>query len=208
MWVMRKEEAIRAAAMPFTAKGQALASGQQSSEENGNVLSEVVRKCLPVGVPTMMLSEFAIEIVESPERVTIISEISPLVRSVYLTRTGPTEGLERMWNGYSTGRWEGDVLIIKTNYFNDRLPPVDYDGSVHSPTSTIYERLSVSDDGQTMTDEVTMEDPEYLTRPYTVTRHYDRLPDNSELWESVCEIGGKGWSERFQGDSDAPKSGN
>jgi hypothetical protein len=29
--------------------------------------------------------------------------------------------------------------------------------------------------------------------------HYKRLPQDAELWEYACEVGG-GWQERFKGD--------
>jgi hypothetical protein len=116
-------------------------------------------------MPGMMLSEFAIEILETPQRVTIISESSPLVRSVYLNRNKPTEGLEPMWNGYSLGHWEGQTLVIKTSNFNDRPFPLGFGGAIHAPTTTLTERLSLTDGGKTMVDEMTMEDARYLTRP-------------------------------------------
>ncbi len=62
-------------------------------------------------------------------------------------------------------------------------------------------------DGQHMTGELIFEDSRYLTRPWTVTVHYKRLPPHSELWEYACEVGGEGWSDRFKGDTNgaAPK---
>ncbi len=207
MWTLKQDNFEKREAPPYTAEARAIAKKKKEETEGGKVISDEGLKCLPNGVPTMMLTEFALEILESPGRVTMISESSPLVRSIYLNRTKATEGLEPMWNGYSVGHWEGKTLVVKTTNFNDRASPLGFAGSVHSATTTLLEKLSLSPDGQTLTDEMTMEDPRYLTRPFTLVRSYDRLPGDAELWEYACEIGGKGWAERFDGDADAAKAG-
>lgn len=202
MWTIDQADFDKREKPPYTPYAQSLADQHQKEVEGGKVISDDGLKCLPHGVPSIMLTEFALEILESPGRVTIISESSPLVRSIYLNRTQPTEGLEPMWNGYSIGHWEGGTLVVKTSNFNDRMFPLGFGGTVHSPSTTLTERFTVSNDGQTLVDELTMEDPKYLTRPFTLVRHFTRLPEDAELWEYACEIGAKGWAERFQGDSD------
>lgn len=205
MWTLNQEDFEKHETPPYTPLAAAMRQKQKDEIEGGKVISDEGLKCLPNGVPSMMLGEFAIEILETPQRVTIISESSPLVRSVYLNRTRPTEGLEPMWNGYSVGHWDKGTLVIKTTNFNDRPFPLGFGGAVHSPTTTLTERLSVSANGKTMIDELTMEDPVYLAKPFTLVRHFTRLPADAELWEYSCEIGAKGWSERFKGDTDAAK---
>jgi hypothetical protein len=106
MWTLNQADFDRRETPPYTAEALALHKQREAEVEGGKVISDEGLKCLPQGMPGMMLSEFAIEILETPQRVTIISESSPLVRSVYLNRTKPTEGLEPMWNGYcwATGK--------------------------------------------------------------------------------------------------------
>ena len=139
---------------------------------------------------------------------TLLSENSSLPRSVYLTETAHTQGLEPSWNGHSIGHYEGTgakkTLVIDTVNLNDRVGPVGRNG-VHSPTTHIVERLHLKDP-DTLVGEMTFEDPTYLTKPWTTTHTYQRIKAPAELWEYACEPDAAGWSERFAGDPEAKKA--
>jgi hypothetical protein len=202
MWLLTPTEYARHETMPLTPEGQAFQEKRRkATEDGGQVLSASSRKCLPIGMPGFMTNEFALEILESPGRVTMLSENSTLPRSVYLTETSHPKGLEPSWNGHSIGRWEGKVLLVETVNFNDRVGPVTGSG-VHSPTTRLTERYYLKDP-DTLVGEMTFEDPKYLAKPWTSTHSYQRLPPGAELWEYACEVDAAGWSERFDGDPDA-----
>ncbi len=192
-------EANKRLPMPLTAKAKALEDERRKAASAvQTTLSDHSRKCLPIGMPGMMSNEFALEVLETPGRVTILSENSPLPRSVYLNETVHTDGLEPTWNGHSIGHWEGKTLVIDTVNFNDRVGPITGRG-VHSPTTHLVERVYLQKP-DVMVDEMTFEDPDYLTAPYTRVVHYDRVKGKAELWEYACETDTAGWSERFAGD--------
>ena len=205
MWFLTPSEYERHEAMPLTPVGLRLQeANRQRREEQNVVLSDNGRNCLPIGMPTFMTNEFALEIVESPGRVTLLSENSSLPRSVYLDETAHTKGLEPSWNGHSIGHFEGKVLVVDTVNFNDRITAIGTSG-VHSPTTHLIERIYLKDP-DTLVDEMTFEDPTYLTKPWTNVHSYHRLPPHSELWEYACEVGAAGWSERYAGDPAAKAS--
>ena len=204
MWTLDQADFERHETPPYTAEGTKIAAAQLAAVEAGKVINDDQRKCLPNGTPSMMLSEFALELLETPGRVTIVSESSPLVRTVYLNRKGPSEGLEPMWNGYSTGRRESDMLVVHTSHFNDRTPPIGFGGAVHTSSTDMVEQFAMSPDGKILTIRTTLTDPRLLAAPFTLVRHYTRLPEDAELWEYACEIGAAGWSERFPGEASAP----
>jgi hypothetical protein len=202
MWFLTPSEYERHEAMPLTDAGFKIQeANRKRREEQGVVLSDNNKKCLPIGMPTFMTNEFALEIIESPGRVTLLSENSSLPRSVYLDETVHTKGLEPSWNGHSIGHYEGKVLVIDTVNFNDRVGPIMTTG-VHSPTTHLVERLYLKDP-DTLVDEMTFEDPTYLTKPWVNVHSFHRLPPKSELWEYACEVDAAGWSERFGGDPEA-----
>jgi len=58
------------------------------------VLSNNAKKCLPIGMPTFMTNEFALEIIESSDRGHAAFGNSALPRSVYLHEKTHTQGLE------------------------------------------------------------------------------------------------------------------
>jgi hypothetical protein len=202
MWALTKTEYDRHEAMPLTPKALALQeTARKAREEGGAVLSASGRKCLPIGMPTFMTNEFALEVLTAPDRVTLLSENSSLPRSVYLDEAKHPGDIEASWNGHSIGHWEGRVLVVDTVGFNDRVGPVGNAG-VHSPTTHLTERLYLKDP-DTLVDEMTFEDPTYLTRPWVNVHSYRRLPPHSELWEYACEVDAPGWSERYAGDPEA-----
>jgi hypothetical protein len=208
MWLLNPSEYDRDEVMPFTPKGaEANEARRRSVEDQLQVVSATNKKCLPIGMPVFMTNEFALEIIESPGRVTMISENSSLPRSIYLNETAHTKGLEPSWNGHSIGHWEGQgvrkTLVVDTVNFNDRLMPVFRSG-VHSPTTHLVERFHLKDP-DTLEGVMTFEDPVYLAKPWVSTHTYKRLPAKAELWEYACEPDAAGWSERYAGDPDAKK---
>lgn len=200
MWLLRGDDFGRRETPPFTPQAAAAAEkARKAVDEGGQVLSDAARKCLPIGMPGFMSNEFALEILESPGRVTLISENSPLVRSVYLNRKTHNPDAEPGWNGHSIGHWEGATLVIDTVSLNDRKSHIPR-GQVPSAKTHIVERLHLEQGGKLLVNQMTFEDPDVLTGPYTTTTHYERLPADSELWEYACEVDATGWSERFAND--------
>lgn len=202
LWTLDQKEFDKAvdAKLPYSPAGHKIADAQhQAVAVKLQVLGKHEARCLPIGMPAFMANEFALEILQTPGRVTLLSEASSLPRTVYLDRTAPSKGLEPMWNGYSVGHWEGNTLVIHTDHMNDRVSPITM-GGVHSPTTVITERLHLEAGGQTLVNETTFEDSRYLAQPYTTVHHYQRLAKDAELWEYACEIEAPGWSERYAGE--------
>jgi len=200
MWLISAKDYGHPEKPPFTpAAASASERQRKASEEQGQVLSDAAKKCLPIGMPGFMSNEFALEILETPGRVTLLSENSPLPRTVYLTEKTHTADFQPGWNGHSIGHWEGATLVVDTVALNDRKSHVPR-GVVVSDKTHIVERLHLENGGKLLVNEMTFEDPAILTKPYTVTIHYDRMPKDAELWEYACEVDAEGWSERYAHD--------
>ncbi len=206
MWILEAKDFGKDRALPLTDAARKVQDDARKAVAAGNVIGENGKKCLPEGVPTMMANEFATEFLESPGRITIVNEASPLVRSVYMDETAHTAGLEPSWNGHSIGHWEGKgpgrTLVIDTVNFNDKANLLGFIG-VHSSTTHLVERYRLENGGKALVGEFTFTDPRYLTKPWVGVVHYKRLPPHSELWEYACEVGGEGWADRFKGDPGA-----
>ena len=62
-------------------------------------------------------------------------------------------------------------------------------GIQRSEKAHIVERFTVSPDGEALTDEVRMEDPGVLAKPWTVTKLvFDRMADTEERFEVACDV--------------------
>lgn len=139
--------------------------------------------CLPEGMPAMMQSIFPMEVLETPGQVTIIQEAFNQVRRVYLNEelVAP-EDAEPRFAGHSAGRWDGDVLVVETVGVKESSR---FRNVPHSMHMRITERIRLVN-ADFMQNQVTVEDPEYLTGPWTWTWMYKRWP-GYKIQEYVCE---------------------
>lgn len=139
--------------------------------------------CIPEGMPGMMGATFPMEILESPGRVTIIQEAYNQVRRVYLgAKPMAPEDAEPLFAGHSTGRWESNTLVIDTVGIKES---VRFRNTPHSTRLRITERMRLVND-EILENQVTVEDPEYLTKPWSWTWMYKRWP-GYRIEEYVCE---------------------
>jgi poly(3-hydroxybutyrate) depolymerase len=129
------------------------------------------------GMPGMMTLVFPVEVEINPREVLLIPESGP-VRRIYTDgRQHPSEPLPNS-AGHSIGRWHGQELLVDTCCVKDsiRLPG----GGPHSSAMTIKERIYASD-ASTLVDEITVEDPQALTKPWSTVKTFRRRPQ----WEPV-----------------------
>ena len=70
------------------------------------------------------------------------------------------------WVGYSTGKWEGDTLVVQTSGFRDGLW-LDANGSPLTESAKITERIRRVNFGK-LEIEITVDDPKAYTSPWTV----------------------------------------
>ena len=139
--------------------------------------------CMPEGMPGMMGATFPMEILETPGQVTIVQEAFTQVRRVYLDAPAiAPDDAEPRFNGHSTGRWMGNTLVVETVGVktSSRFRNVP-----HSARMRITERLRLVND-EILENQVTIDDPEYLTKPWTWTWMYKRWP-TYKIEEYVCE---------------------
>ena len=129
---------------------------------------------LPSGFPRFVSMPRAYQFVLRPEQVWFVYE-RPDVRYIYTDgRPHPNEDdYFPTWFGHSTGRWEGDTLVVDTVGTKGGIT-LDRTGLVLSEKAHVVERIRKVDPGH-IEDQVTIEDADALTKPWTVTRHYRKL---------------------------------
>ena len=157
------------------------------------------RNCLPFGIPGNQINEFALEIVQSPERIALISEQTELSRSIYLnTDKHPTGSeVDALWMGHSIGHFEGPTLVIDTANLNDRVSHIPGVRMTAKGTH-IVERMHLEDNGQTLVNEMTFENPKLITQPIVQAYRYHRLPADAQLWEYVCDTQDPNWNSTVE----------
>jgi hypothetical protein len=88
----------------------------------------------------------------------------------------------RLWQGDSSGRWEGDTLVIESKNFNGKAWLNEL-GDIISHRQTVVERLTPVDE-DTVIYRATVSDPIPYTRPWTIEVPMHRKED--ELLEVAC----------------------
>jgi hypothetical protein len=141
--------------------------------------------CLPYGMPRMMtVASYPIEILLTPGQITVVTEAFSEVRRVFLDQPQlPLDEVPPGFYGHSVGRWDGDTLVIDTVGIKESVP--GYNLMPHSDQMRITERIRlVTPD--VLHDQITIDDPVALEKPFTYTLAFRRLP-NYKMVEFVCE---------------------
>ena len=167
-------------AKPYEARRAAEAEATRRGEQ----LATASVACVPYGLPSMMsVAVYPVEILQTPKQVTIVAEAFSEVRRIYMDK--PQAKIDDVPPGYygrSVGRWEGDTLLADTVGIKES---VQYQRVPHSDQMHITERIRlVAPD--VLHDQITIEDPVMLEKPFTYTLAYRRLP-NYEMVEFVCD---------------------
>jgi hypothetical protein len=164
---------------PWEAERKKIAEANAS----GKPIATHYTDCIPDGMPAMMQAMFPMEVLVTPRQITFIQEAYNQVRRVYFNDTLPAvEDAEPGFWGHATARWEGNDLVTETIGIKDY---VHFRNVPHSANMRIHERMRMIDKDHFEND-VTIEDPEYLTAPWKWKWVYQRRPDY-KMYEYVCE---------------------
>jgi len=162
---------------------QAKQQAAREADAKGKPLATNATLCLPEGMPAMMGATFPMEILQSRGQVTVIEEAFTQVRRIFLDQPQKAlDDIEPGFYGHSVGRWEADTLVVDTIGIKE---DVRAQNVPHSAAMRVKERIHlVAPD--ILWNEITVEDPQVLEKPWTYTVAYRRLPDY-KLLEYICE---------------------
>jgi hypothetical protein len=168
----------------YNKRYEARRTAEAAANSRGEPLANASSSCVPYGMPSMMsVAVYPIEIIQTPKQITIVAEAFSEVRRIYMDL--PQMKIDEVPPGYygrSVGRWEGETLVIDTVGIKES---VQYQRMPHSDQMRISERMRmVAPD--ILHDQITIEDPVALEKPYTYTLAYRRMP-NYEMVEFVCD---------------------
>jgi hypothetical protein len=106
-------------------------------------------------------------------------------RVIYMDgRAHPSEDAPHTWMGFSTGRWDGDMLVITTTHMKESW--LRRNGVPRSEKATVTERLIRH--GNYLNWTFIVQDPAYLTEPYIRSRPYVYDLHQVPFGRYVCEI--------------------
>ncbi|MBV9770109.1 MAG: hypothetical protein JOZ32_11110 [Bryobacterales bacterium] len=167
--------------LPFTSYGAEIHRERVADNSKDNPDAH----CLPMGIMQFHNHGEPRKMIQTPQVIVILYEANAGIRQIFTDgRTLPGKNADPWWYGYSTGRWEGDTLVVQSAGFRD-LGWLDVEGSPLTEGAHVTERYRRPDFGH-LEIEVTIDDPKAYTKPFTVQVHQHILVD-TEIIEFVCE---------------------
>jgi hypothetical protein len=159
----------------------------QRKEENfaNRRTRDTEANCYLPGVPRITYMPFPFQIIQQPDVTTFLYEYAHATRYVYTNGSEHPEGPINWWMGDSRGHWNGDTLVVDVVHFTDQTW-FDRTGNFHSENLHVVERFTLVD-ADHISYEVTIEDPDVFTRPWTMRMTlYRRTEPNFQLLEYDC----------------------
>jgi hypothetical protein len=178
---------------PLTPEYQAIWEASIADQAAGGQGGDTRVTCVSNGMPRLMTIVRPLAFFIQPDMTLVVYD-NNIPRWIYTDgREFPKDG-EPSYAGYSIGKWldtDGDgrfdTLEVETRNFkgprvyDDSGMPLHYDNQ-----SVFKERLSLDKSNPNiLLNEITTYD-HALTRPWTVTKHYHRVPGKVEFHEDLC----------------------
>jgi hypothetical protein len=140
-------------------------------------------QCLPLGPAYLTTRYREFRIVQTPALI-MFAFSDGMHRQIFLDGRALESDPNPIWMGYSVGHWEGDVLVVESNGYNDRSW-LDFGGHPHTEELRITERYTRRNVGR-MDVEVTMTDPKVYPKPIRFSMPIG-LQADTEMLEGFCE---------------------
>ncbi len=139
--------------------------------------------CQPLGTVKMHLHPYPRKILQLPGLMVILYERDTVYRQIFTDGRPLPLDPQPSFYGYSTGKWEGDTLVVQTNGFKDDLW-LDISGSPLTAAAKVTERYHRPNFGKLEID-ITIDDSKAYTRPWTI-RVNQTLAADTDLLQFFC----------------------
>jgi len=140
-------------------------------------------RCLPRGGLRILTDGLFKKTIQTPGLLVILTERNAGYRQIFTDGRPLPEDPNPSWNGYSSGKWEGDALVVETVGFRDDLW-LDASGSPLTSAAKVTERFRRPNFGR-LEIEITVNDSKAYTKPWTVTLRQPLVTD-TELLDYIC----------------------
>jgi hypothetical protein len=156
--------------------------GLPPAEDGRDDLDPVIY-CMVHGIPRIMAGNQPFEIVQTPGQVVLLFEAHSVLRRIYLDGRKLPENFPPSFMGFSTGKYDGDTLVVETAGLND-LTWLDRTGIPHSEDLHVTERMRRAS-REMLEIAFRFDDPKAFTSPWEARKTYQLKPD----WEILENIG-------------------
>jgi len=187
-WRTRLTPETKGTLLPLNERGQSAWTNYDPKQSPANT-------CEPVSMPSAFHAPYLFDIDITDDTIILHNQLYEIVRKVPKNgepvRTEPA-GLF----GTVRGRVEGDTLVVESrdhppSRWGLGVATITLGGGADVPSSTeksLVERYSVSEDGRTLLIDYTIEDPIYLSQPYSGRVELARVADDTVMDVFECDV--------------------
>ena len=146
-------------------------------------VNDPLSHCLPVGPVRLFTFPGPRKIVQTTGLLLIMNEWNSSYRQIFTDGRPLPADPNPSWNGYTSGKWDGDTLVVQTNGLRDGLW-LDATGNPLTEAAKLTERFRRPDFGH-MEIAITVDDPKAYTRPFSFTLN-QTIELDTDLLEYNC----------------------
>jgi hypothetical protein len=161
----------------------------EDARREGKLYRDDIGQCWPAGMPLIMTRVWPIAMIQLPTVIYMISHFMNSVRIIYLDGRPHSHPdiVVASFNGESIGHWEGDTLVVDTQYFPGHHHWMDQGGASIPASDALHivERIRMIEGGQTLEIAYTMTDPKNWVGEWTTTKRFARH-DELDITEVEC----------------------
>ena len=159
------------------------AAAQQKKNFQNRLTMDPEIKCFMGGVPRSNYMPYPFQIVQNPHAILMSYEFAGATRTINMDKTPPAP--TDFWMGWSTGRWEGDTLVVDVTNLLDQTW-LDRAGDFHSDQLHVVERYTPRS-ADVLMYEATLEDPKVYSKPWKISMPlYRRVEKDAKIMEYKC----------------------
>lgn len=182
--------------VPLAAAAEAKRDYNRVHETDSYEYMSVWDRCITRGVPGGMFPaghNNAYQIIQTAGQVIIVSEMIHDARVIPIDGSSHPPANVRLWDGDSRGHWDGNTLVVDTTNFNNKgsIATSAVQGRIKGIPQTealhLVERFTRTD-ADTLSYEVTLDDPTMFTKPWTVAIPLER-DETYRMFEYACHEG-------------------
>lgn len=153
-----------------------------AARKAGDTGFDPMAKCLPPGVPRLLMQPYPFTIVQGKKLYGFVFEWNHLNRIVYMDQDH-FEPIGPLYLGQSIGHWDGSTLVIDTNSYND-MTLLDDAGLPHTDALHTVEHIRLLSSGQ-LEDRIRIEDAGAYASAWETVLRFSKRP-NAIVTEDYC----------------------
>jgi len=166
---------------PMTLATKAEADYLDARDKDGKQVIHNTQMGWPKGFIQASRAHFNFEIFQQPKQLSFFFEEDSQYNFIYIDAKHPAN-VKPGFLGDSVAHWDGDTLVIDTVGYNGEAPLNNVQMSSKTHTTM---RLRLINDGKSLENNLTIDDPVGFTRTWVMKIIYDREPPSARIGESV-----------------------